>query len=143
MKRPTGFTLIELMVTIAVVAILAAFAIPTFSEQLAKGRRSDAIATLTDLQLKQERWRANHSTYGSLKDVTGAADDAAFNAAHEHYDYSVSDISATDVLITATPKGGHAGDRCGNFMLRIDNDNNSAPAGMVDKSTSTNAARCW
>lgn len=143
MKRQSGFTLIELMITIAIVAILAAIAIPMFGEQLAKGKRSDAISTLTDLQLRQERWRANHSTYGSLKDVTGAADDAAFNAAHENYDYSVSAASATDVLITATPKAGQTGDRCGNFMLRIDNDNNSTPTGMVDKTTSTGADRCW
>ena len=47
------------------------------------------------------------------------------------------------MLLTATPKGAQTGDRCGNFMLRIDNDNNSAPAGMVDKSTSTAAERCW
>lgn len=143
MRRHTGFTVIELMITVAIVAILAAFAIPMFGEQLAKGRRSDAISTLTELQLKQERWRANHSTYGSLKEITGAADDAAFNATRGNYDYSVSDASATDVLITATPKAGQAGDRCGNFLLRLDNDNDNAPAGMVDKTTSTGAARCW
>ena len=143
MTRETGFTLIELMVTIAIVAILAAFAIPMFSEQKAKGRRSDAISTLTQLQLDQERRRANHATYGSLVDISGSADDATFNAAHANYNYSVSAASGTDVLITATPKAGHSGDRCGNFMLRIDNDNNNAPAGMVDKTTSSGAERCW
>jgi type IV pilus assembly protein PilE len=143
MTRESGFTLIELMVTIAIVAILAAVALPMFSEQMARGRRSDAISTLTQLQLRQEHWRANHATYGTLAEVTGAADDAAFNAAHPHYDYSVSAASGTDVLVTATPKAGQQGDRCGNFMLRIDNDNNNAPAGTVDKTTSNGAERCW
>lgn len=140
MKRYAGFTLIELMVVIAIVGILAAVALPMFGEQMAKGRRSEAIATLTDLQLRQEQWRANHATYGTLAEVTGTA---TFNTAQEHYDFSVSANDGTDVLLTATPKGAQVGDRCGNFTLRIDNNNNNAPAGLVDKATSTGADRCW
>lgn len=140
MKRHAGFTLIELMVVIAIVGILAAVALPMFGEQMAKSRRSEAIATLTDLQLRQERWRANHATYGTLAEVTGTS---TFNTAQQNYDFSVSAASGTDVLLTATPKGDQTGDRCGNFMLRIDNDNNSTPAGLVDKTTSTSADRCW
>ena len=142
MKRHAGFTLIELMVTIAIVGIIAAIAVPMFGEQLAKSRRSEAIASLADLQLRQERWRANHATYGTLDEVTGTTA-AAFNAAQPNYDFSVSANDGTDVLITATPKNAQAGDRCGNFLLRIDNNNNNAPAGLVDKTTSTAADRCW
>ena len=140
MKRHAGFTLIELLVTIAIVGIMAAIALPMFGEQVAKSRRSEAISTLADLQLRQERWRASHSTYGTLAEVTGSA---TFNTAQENYDFSVSAASGTDVLLTATPKNAQTGDRCGNFLLRIDNDNNSAPAGLVDKTTSTSAERCW
>jgi type IV pilus assembly protein PilE len=144
MTRENGFTLIELMVTIAIVAILAAFAIPMFSEQMAKGRRSDAISTLTQLQLDQERWRANHATYATMDQLTGSATaTTSFNNAKPNYTFSVSANDGTDVLITATPKAGQFGDRCGNFMLRIDNDNNHAPAGMVDRTTSSGAERCW
>ena len=142
MKQHAGFTLIELLVTIAIVGILAAIAVPMFGEQLAKSRRAEAIGTLADLQLRQERWRANHATYGTLDQVVGTTA-AAFNAAQANYNFSVSDNTGTDVLITATPKGAQAGDRCGNFLLRIDNNNNNAPAGLVDKTTSTAAERCW
>ena len=55
MKRHAGFTLIELLVTIAIVGIIAAIALPMFGEQMAKSRRSEAISTLADLQLRQER----------------------------------------------------------------------------------------
>lgn len=142
MNRASGFTLIELMVVVAIVGILAAVAVPMFGEQVAKSRRAEAIATLSDLQLRQERWRANHATYGTLDEVAGTTA-AAFNGAQQNYDFAVSGNDGTDVLITATPKNAQAGDRCGNFLLRIDNNNNNAPAGMVDKTTSTGAERCW
>ena len=144
MQRRAGFTLIELMVTIAIVAILAAIAIPMFGEQMSKGRRSEAMSTLTNLQLKQERWRSNHGTYATFDELNGsAAASTAFNAAQDNYDFSVSANTGTDVLLTATPKNAQAGDRCGNFLLRIDNDNNSTPSGVLDKTTSTGADRCW
>lgn len=136
MQRRAGFTLIELMVTIAIVAILAAIAVPMFGEQMSKGRRSEAMSGLTDLQLREERWRSNSATYGTLAQL-------AVTPASDYYDFSVSANSGTDVLLTATPKGGQADDRCGNFLLRIDNDNNNAPAGVLDKTTSTGADRCW
>lgn len=142
MKRRAGFTLIELLITIAIIGIIAAIALPMFGEQMAKSRRSEAIAVLADLQLRQERWRANHATYGTLDEVAGTTA-AAFNAAQQNYDFSVSSNDGTDVLVTATPKNAQAGDRCGNFLLRIDNNNDNAPAGMVDKTTSTSADRCW
>ena len=145
MKRQTGFTLIELMVTIVIVAILAAIAIPMFGEQLAKSRRSEAMGVLSDLQLRQERWRSNHSTYATMDELTGsAANTTSFNNAQSNYSFTTSAISATDVLITATPKGSQTGDRCGNFLLQIDNDNtNTPPFGTLDKTTSTSAERCW
>ena len=144
MQRRAGFTLIELMIVVAVVAILAAIAIPMFGEQMAKGRRSEAMSTLTDLQLREERWRSNHGTYATFDELTGsAAASTAFNAGQDNYDFSVSGNTGTDVLLTATPKNAQDGDRCGNFLLRIDNDNNSDPSGVLDKTTSTGADRCW
>jgi type IV pilus assembly protein PilE len=144
MQRRAGFTLIELMITIAIVAILAAIAVPMFGEQMAKGRRSEAMSGLTDLQLREERWRSNHGSYATFDELTGsAAASTAFNAAQDNYDFSVTDAGTTDVLIKATPKNSQAGDRCGNFLLRIDNDNNSDPSGVLDKTTSTGADRCW
>lgn len=136
MQRSAGFTLIELMVTVAIVAILAAIAVPMFGEQMAKGRRSEAMSGLTDLQLRQERYRSTHATYGALADVGGSP-------ASDFYTFTVSEASGTDVMLTAAPKAAQSSDRCGDFRLRIDNNNNSDPSGVLDKTTSTGAERCW
>lgn len=58
-----GFTLIELMITVVVVAILAAIAYPSFMSSIRKGRRAEAFTALSAVQQAQERWRSNNATY--------------------------------------------------------------------------------
>lgn len=130
MRRNSGFTLIELMVTLAIAAILLAIAVPSFTEQLRKSRRSEAMRSVSDLQLKQERWRSNHATYGSLTELGGATND--------YYTLTISGNTATNYVITATPTPGGAqvGDRCGNFILTNTN-------GTISKSVSTGLTNCW
>lgn len=115
MRRQTGFTLIELMVVIAIVGILAAIAIPAFSEQMRKSRRSDALQGLGDIQLQQERWRSNHATYGATADLSLPASD--------HYTFAVTAGSNTAVgyVMTATPKSTspQTGDRCGTYTFTM------------------------
>jgi len=64
-----GFTLIELMVVLAIIAIIAAIAIPSYVNQVRKSRRADATSTLGDAQLRQERWRAENPTFGTLAQI--------------------------------------------------------------------------
>lgn len=119
MKQQSGFTLIELMVVIAIVAIIATMALPTFTEQVRKSRRSEAITTLGDLQVRQERWRSSNAAYGTLDNITGTTA-ATFNAAQTHYNFAVTVNTASAYTITATPKNAQSGDRCGTYMLALD-----------------------
>ena len=64
-----GFTLIELMIVVMVVAILSAIAMPAYTDYVRRARRSDALEELLRLQQAEEKWRANNSTYGKLADV--------------------------------------------------------------------------
>ena len=64
-RRPTGFTLVEIMITVVIVGILAAVALPSFLDSVRKGRRSEAFTALSAMQLAQERYRSNNATYAS------------------------------------------------------------------------------
>lgn len=105
--RASGFTLIELMIVVAVVAILAAIALPSFNEQVRKSRRSTAVADVASLQLALEKWRADNPTYAG----------SGVSATNSNYVIAVpaASASATSYTITATPQGAQLGDRCGIF----------------------------
>jgi type IV pilus assembly protein PilE len=127
--KTKGFTLIELMIVIAIVAILAIIAIPAYSEQIAKSRRAEAMRGLADLQLRQERWRSNHTTYGTYAELG--------NPAVDNYTLTVSGVSATGYTLTATRSSAQAGDRCGNLVITVTN-------GTASKSLSgySNSGNC-
>ncbi|RZA07773.1 MAG: prepilin-type N-terminal cleavage/methylation domain-containing protein, partial [Moraxellaceae bacterium] len=63
MRKDSGFTLIEVMVTVAIVAILAAIAIPNYSQYVQKTRRTDAQEKLLDMAAQQERWFFTKNQY--------------------------------------------------------------------------------
>jgi len=58
-----GFTLIELMVTIAIVAILATVAVSAYTSQVQKSRRTEARTALLDLASREERYSSTNNTY--------------------------------------------------------------------------------
>lgn len=144
MKRFRGFTLIELMVVIAIVAILATIAVPAFTDQVRKSRRSEAMQALSDLQLREERWRASNSTYTvSLTDlgVTVATLPSGY------YSMSLSTPTSTTTgctcttnncfAVTATSAGAQLSDaRCTTMVVA----NN---CGTVKKTSTPAGNKCW
>jgi type IV pilus assembly protein PilE len=101
-----GFTLMEALIVVAIIAILGAIAFPSYQQHVRKGRRAEAMATLLDLQLKQEKWRANDVDYGTLAEINGG------NApTSNYYTFNVADRTATTYTLTATPKGGQTKDK--------------------------------
>jgi type IV pilus assembly protein PilE len=97
------------MVVVAIVAVIAAIAYPSFNSSVRKSRRTDAFATMTRVQQAQERWRSNNATYAgnavmSSAHPTGLGVPATTDKGY--YTVAISGQSATGYVITATPVAG-------------------------------------
>ena len=130
MRSNAGFTLIEMMIVLAIIGILAAIAYPSYTDYVKRARRSDAVALLTNVQLLQEKWRANHTTYGSAAQlgITSTASDQGF------YTLSISGVAANTYTATAAPAAEQIGDDCGTFAV---NQNGELTSGSYASAT------CW
>jgi type IV pilus assembly protein PilE len=96
-----GFTLIELMIAVAVIGILAAIAYPSYQDSLRKSRRSDAINALGAAQLEQEKWRTNNTTYGTLANIGISA-----TSSEGYYAISVAgSVNTTTCAGSGSPSG--------------------------------------
>lgn len=140
-KFAQGFTLIELMLVVAVAGVLSGVAYPSFMGQLQKIRRADAMVSLLQVQAAQERWRANNLAYGTLAEVGVAATSAA-----GHYTLQVAAASASGYEIVAAAAGSQAHDTaCRHLRLRVEG-GNVVQASGADAATNNSAQQnrqCW
>jgi len=77
MKKTCGFTLIELMIVVAIVGILASIAYPSYLDSVLKGRRAEGRAALTDLMQQQERYMTQNNTYFAFANNAGVTTPAS------------------------------------------------------------------
>jgi len=161
-----GFTLIEMLIALAISAILASTAYPAFSDSIRASRRSDAIVTIWQLQQAQELYRMDHSDYGdrflittasgSMSGVARSTDVApsgmslagSFTTSAGLYAVTLSDIGATGYTVVATAQGPQAGDsRCKYMQVDVNGGNivtnSGASSGTGNGPSSADNKRCW
>ena len=107
-----GFTLIELMIAIAILGILLAIAVPTYSKYIRESRRAQAQSEMLQMRIGMEKWRANKASYRS--DATASAvgtattntpANAGFTGTNDYYTYTIAAGNNT-YTITAAAVGG-------------------------------------
>ncbi|MEO7917201.1 MAG: type IV pilin protein [Dokdonella sp.] len=110
-----GFTLIELMITVAVIAVLAAIAFPSYQDQVRKSRRGDAKALMMDLTQQFERRFTTDRTYLNATALCGQSVPSPTTGTARYLLTPV--CTASTYAITATPQGTQASDPCGTMTV--------------------------
>ena len=130
-----GFTLIELMIVVAVITIIAAIAIPAYSDYVTRAKRADGKTALASLQLAQEKYRANNPTYAT----SAASIPFATTSPDGYYTISISSATATTYVIVADPDetAGQIDPECGNLIINESGDES------VTGTASATPDRCW
>lgn len=111
-----GFTLIELMVVVAIVGILASVAYPSYVDHVRKGRRAEAQATLMDISLKQGQYFVQRKAYAADATELGITIPTSVSS---YYDVDTAGAAGTPPTFTATatPKGDQTKDKCGTLGI--------------------------
>lgn len=138
-----GFTLIEIMITVAILAILTAVALPSFLDSMRKGRRAEAFSALSALQQAQERFRGNNPSYAS---TLSAVNIPATTSPGGFYAISIGSSSATGYTVTADGSGSSQASDGDCAKLSVEVDGGALRyASCKACSTFTYAAsdRCW
>jgi type IV pilus assembly protein PilE len=125
--RVRGFTLIELMITVAVVAILAAIAFPSYAAFMKKSRRGDTEATLMDIAQREQQYLLDTRTYAPDVVTLNTSIPADVSA---YYTININAPAAAPptFTITATPIAGSP--QAGDFTLTLDNTGLKSPASV-------------
>ena len=116
-RQPNGFTLIEVMIVVAVVAILAAIALPSYNDYIRRGQLPEAFNALSDYGVKMEQYYQDNRNYGSSTACASAASASSwstFPTTIKYFTFSCATGTATgdttqqSFTITATGAAGQA-----------------------------------
>jgi type IV pilus assembly protein PilE len=136
-RHVAGFTLIELMVVITIASILLGVAVPAYTSQMRKSRRTEARTALLDLAAREERFFSTNSAYTNQPANLGYAGAFPVQVGSAYYQIDVTAASATAFRATAAPINSQSADtsQCGTFT--IDN------TGLQTVTGATGAVTCW
>ncbi len=132
MRRNRGFTLIELMIVVAIVGILASVAFPSYVESVRKSNRADAKSTMLQVASQEERYYTENNVYGTVTAIGNAASPVRSSSGKHNITVATANVNAT-YIITATPVTTDS--TCGNLTI--------TNTGVTANSVGAAAGLCW
>lgn len=127
-----GFSLLELLIAFVIIGVIVSIAYPSYLSHIRKTRRSDAATALVAMQLAQEKYRATHSSYGDLTQISFSN-----TSPQGYYTLSIVDPKENSYKIVATATGDQAKDTegstsCATLTITV--------SGLTESKT---PADCW
>jgi type IV pilus assembly protein PilE len=123
-KKLQGFTLIELMIAVAIIGILTAIALPSYQESVRKSRRADGKAALLGLANAMERRFTEANSYKGAAGTSAVPTDTgtpyiytADSGTANYYNLNIFAAGDSSYEIRAEPKNGQSSDKCGKLTL--------------------------
>ena len=132
----TGFTLLELMITVVIVAILASVAVPSYMAHIQSTRREEAKKALLDAAQKMESYFAQNMTYDVAKDITIFKKQVP-DSGTAHYLIKIDSQTKNSYTLKAVRNGVQANDPCGDLVLKRDGTQDVSDDATYSK------AQCW
>lgn len=140
-ERESGFTLVELMIAIAIIGILAAVALPAYQDYVKRGRIAEPVSALSDMRVKMEQYYQDNRSYT----VAGAGDSCGTPGSSiapkpvdtDFWTYTCPTKSSDEYVVQADGKGSMAG-----FKYTIDQDNTRSTV-TVGSGWSGAPKNCW
>ena len=136
-KRQIGFTLIELMIVVAVVAILAAIALPSYNEYVQRSHRANARGAL----LQASQWMERAATAQGVYPASVPAGIMAVEGGR--YTVAADSTTGATFTFTATPTAAQATDRCGGFIINQAGTREQTHTAAVTAANLLTVNECW